>query len=108
MYIDCNDEGKRRTVFTEMVHFSLLVKELVKLVPMDESRKVRIRTGMHCGDVVGGLTGYLTPRFCLFGDAMNVTARYHTTTTITIIIITTIEWRLMERLIRCILVKSCR
>lgn len=68
-------ENFQATVFTEMMEFTLLVREIVKLVPLDEDNFVRLRIGLHCGEVVGGLTGYLNPRFCLFGDTINTTAR---------------------------------
>jgi len=73
--VGITDTCDEKTVFSEMVEFSLLVKEIVQLVPMDDDKYVRIRIGLHCGKVVGGLSGYLNPRFCIFGDAMNTAAR---------------------------------
>ena len=72
-----NDDKKRS--FNEMVEFALLVKEMAKIVPMDTDNNVRLRIGAHCGNLVGGLTGYLNPRFNLFGDAMNCCARMEAT-----------------------------
>lgn len=45
-------ENLQQTIFKEMTEFSLLVKKMVKLVPMDSNRNVRIRIGIHCGDLV--------------------------------------------------------
>lgn len=72
-----NDDKKRS--FNEMVEFALLVKEMAKIVPMDTDNNVRLRIGAHCGNLVGGLAGYLNPRFNLFGDAMNCCARMEAT-----------------------------
>jgi hypothetical protein len=42
------------------------------LVPLDETQFVEIRIGLHCGDAVGGITGRLTPRYCFFGETINI------------------------------------
>ena len=77
--VGITDTYDEETVFSDIVEFSLLVKEIVQLVPMDEDSNVRLRIGLHCGKVVGGLSGYLNPRFCIFGDAMNTAARMEAT-----------------------------
>ncbi|KAG9511211.1 Guanylate cyclase soluble subunit beta-1, partial [Fragariocoptes setiger] len=47
--------------------------------PDARQQHLRITIGIHCGEVVTGVIGKRTPRYCLFGNTVNLTSRCETT-----------------------------